>query len=133
MLLRSHAAHAAHSNWLDDARAALRTLARAANRAWRNAVTRREMAELDDRMLADIGVTRADVLAEMDRLPWDGRPRGRQPRPAAGPSVWHRAGVMWQRHRSRQRIGQLDADMLKDIGVSYSEAEAEANKPFWRA
>jgi uncharacterized protein YjiS (DUF1127 family) len=137
MLSRSHAAHAAHTNWLPnwrhDARAALRMLARAANRAWRNAVTRREMAELDDRMLADIGVTRAAVRAEMDRLPWDGRPRGRQPRPAAGPSVWQRAGVMWQRHRSRQRIARLDADMLKDIGVSFSEAEAEANKPFWRA
>jgi uncharacterized protein YjiS (DUF1127 family) len=132
MLSRSHAAHAAHTNWLDDARAALRTLARAANHAWRNAVTRREMADLDDRTLADIGVTRADVLAEKDRFPWDGRPRSRQPRPATGPSVWQRAGVMWQRHRSRQRIARLDADMLKDIGVSFSEAEAEANKPFWR-
>jgi uncharacterized protein YjiS (DUF1127 family) len=131
MLLRSHAAHAAHSNWLDDARAALRTLARAANRAWRNAVTRRELVELDDRMLADIGVTRAAVLAEMDRFPWDGRPRRHQPRPAVGPSVWKRAGILWQRHRSRQRIAELDADMLKDIGVSFSEAEAEANKPFW--
>jgi uncharacterized protein YjiS (DUF1127 family) len=133
MLSRSHAAHAAHTNWLDDARAALRTLARAANLAWRNAVTRREMADLDDRMLADIGVTRAAVLAEKDRFPWDGSPRGRQPRPATGPSVWQRAGVLWQRHRSRQRIAQLDADMLKDIGVTFSEAEAEANKPFWRA
>ena len=132
MLLRSHAAHAAHTNWLDGARATLRTLARAANRAWRNAVTRREMADLDDRMLADIGVTRAAVLAEKDRFPWDDRPRSRQPRPAARPSVWHRAGVLWQRHRSRQRIARLDADMLKDIGVSFSEAEAEANKPFWR-
>ena len=91
------------------------------------------MADLDDRMLADIGVTRAAVLAEKDRFPWDDRPRSRQPRPAAGPSVWHRAGVLWQRHRSRQRIARLDADMLKDIGVSFSEAEAEANKPFWRA
>ncbi len=133
MLLRSHAAHAAQTNWLDDARGALRTLARATNRAWRNAVTRREMAELDDRMLADIGLTRAAVLAEMDRFPWDGRPGRRQPRPATRPSVWQRAGTMWQRHQSRQRIARLDADMLKDIGVSFSEAEAEANKPFWRA
>jgi uncharacterized protein YjiS (DUF1127 family) len=132
MLSRSHAAHAAHTNWLDGARAALRTLARAANRAWRNAVTRREMADLDDRMLADIGVTRGAVLAEKDRFPWDDRPRSRQPRRAIGPSVWQRAGVMWQRHRSRQRIARLDADMLKDIGVSFTEAEAEANKPFWR-
>ncbi len=133
MLLRSHAAHAAPTHSLDAARAALRTLARVANRAWRNAVTRRELAEIDDRMLADIGATRAAVRAEMDRFPWDGRPSRHQPRTASGPSVWQRAGTMWQRHRSRQRIAELDADMLKDIGVSFSEAEAEANKPFWRA
>ena len=27
----------------------------------------------------------------------------------------------------------LDSHLLKDIGVSFTEAEAEANKPFWRA
>jgi hypothetical protein len=26
----------------------------------------------------------------------------------------------------------LDSHLLKDIGVSFAEAEAEANKPFWR-
>ena len=30
-------------------------------------------------------------------------------------------------------MAELDARMLKDIGVSYAEAEAEANKPFWLA
>ncbi len=30
-------------------------------------------------------------------------------------------------------IAQLDSHMLKDIGVSLAEAEAEANKPFWRS
>jgi uncharacterized protein YjiS (DUF1127 family) len=132
MLSRSHAAHAAPTNWLDDTRAAWRTLARVANRAWRNAVTRRELVELDDRMLADIGATRAIARAEMDRFPWDGHPRRGQPRREAGPSVWQRAAVMWQRHRSRLRIAALDTEMLKDIGVSFAEAEAEANKPFWR-
>ena len=38
----------------------------------------------------------------------------------------------WRRYRSRQRISELDGHMLKDIGVSFAEAEAEANKPFWR-
>ena len=38
----------------------------------------------------------------------------------------------WRRYRSRQRINELDSHMLKDIGVSFAEAEAEANKPFWR-
>ena len=39
----------------------------------------------------------------------------------------------WRRYRSRQRIADLDAYLLKDIGVSFAEAEAEANRPFWRA
>jgi uncharacterized protein YjiS (DUF1127 family) len=133
MLLRSHAAHTAPTPWLDLARNALHATTRAANHAWRNAVTRRDLAELDDRMLADIGVTRAVIRAEMDRFPWDGGSRRHQPRRDPGPSVWQRAWTMWQRHRSRLRIGQLDADTLKDIGVSFTEAEAEANKPFWRA
>jgi uncharacterized protein YjiS (DUF1127 family) len=132
MLLRSHAAHAAPGHWLEEAHKALRLLARAANRAWRNAATRRELVELDDRMLADIGVTRAAVRAEMDRFPWDSSPRRRQPGRDTGATVRQRAGVMWRRHRSRQRIARLDAETLKDIGVSFAEAEAEANKPFWR-
>jgi uncharacterized protein YjiS (DUF1127 family) len=38
----------------------------------------------------------------------------------------------WRRHATRQRIAMLDSHDLRDIGVSYAEAEAEANKPFWR-
>ena len=142
MLSRSHAAHAAPTNWrtanrLDDVRGAWhatwRALARVAKDTLRNAVTRRELAELDDRMLADIGVTRAVVLVEMDRLPWDDGSQGRPPRHDALVSIWQRAGEMWRRHRSRLRIAELDAHALKDIGVSFVEAETEANKPFWRA
>ncbi len=37
----------------------------------------------------------------------------------------------WLRRRTRRAITDLDPFLLKDIGVSYAEAEAEANKPFW--
>lgn len=115
MLSRSHAAHAAHSHWFEDLRVELGALARTATHAWHNAVTRRDPEP-----------------RRADRSPWDGGPRPLPRRDPAG-SVWHRIDTMWRRHCSRQRIGRLDAMLLKDIGVSYAEAEAEANKPFWRA
>ncbi|MFZ4410050.1 MAG: DUF1127 domain-containing protein [Paracraurococcus sp.] len=37
--------------------------------------TRRQLAETDDRMLRDIGISRVDALREADRLPWDLTPR----------------------------------------------------------
>ena len=37
-----------------------------------------------------------------------------------------------RRQRSRGRLVELDAHALKDIGVTFADAEAEANKPFWR-
>lgn len=40
-------------------------------RAWRAVSTRQGLAELDDRMLRDIGVTRAEAHAELNRSPWD--------------------------------------------------------------
>jgi uncharacterized protein YjiS (DUF1127 family) len=36
-----------------------------------------------------------------------------------------------RRHRSRTSLSELNDRMLKDIGVTYAEAEHEANKPFW--
>jgi uncharacterized protein YjiS (DUF1127 family) len=43
---------------------------------------------------------------------------------------WVRAAVArWQQ---RRLLEELDARMLRDIGVSRSEALAEANKPWWR-
>ena len=39
----------------------------------------------------------------------------------------------WRRHQTRRCLAELDAATLKDIGISYAEAEAEANKPFWIA
>jgi uncharacterized protein YjiS (DUF1127 family) len=45
---------------------------------------------------------------------------------------WATFRSAWRRYRSRQHIAELDGHLLKDIGVSFAEAEAEANKPFWR-
>jgi uncharacterized protein YjiS (DUF1127 family) len=43
--------------------------------------TRRMLAGLDDRMLADIGLSRADALREAERRPWDVAPEvGHGPR-----------------------------------------------------
>jgi uncharacterized protein YjiS (DUF1127 family) len=37
-----------------------------------------------------------------------------------------------RRHRTRAALRELDAHLLKDIGMTRSEAQAEAEKPFWR-
>ncbi len=51
--------------------------------AMRAVSTRRRLAQMDDRMLKDIGLTRSEALEEADRAPWDIAPtgslRGRMP------------------------------------------------------
>ncbi|HCI46268.1 MAG TPA: DUF1127 domain-containing protein [Rhodospirillaceae bacterium] len=42
-------------------------------------------------------------------------------------SVWN------TRRRQRQQLRTLPDNMLRDIGVSRLDAEAEAAKPFWQA
>ncbi len=49
---------------LRDAWVALAAMARARR-------TRRLLAEMDDRMLADIGIGRGDAMMEASRAPWD--------------------------------------------------------------
>lgn len=44
----------------------------------------------------------------------------------AAPFVW------LERMRDRRRIADLDEHMLRDIGLSRSEAEDLASTPFWR-
>lgn len=44
--------------------------------ALRAVTTRRYLAEMDDRMLKDIGLTRMDAAEEANRAPWDFGPRG---------------------------------------------------------
>jgi uncharacterized protein YjiS (DUF1127 family) len=36
-----------------------------------------------------------------------------------------------RRRRSRVPLSHFNDRMLKDIGITYAEAEHEANKPFW--
>jgi uncharacterized protein YjiS (DUF1127 family) len=44
---------------------------------------------------------------------------------------WAMLVAAYRRHRWRAALAGLDAHMLKDIGVSFAEAEHEANKLFW--
>ena len=44
---------------------------------WHARRTRRDLAAMDDRMLADIGIGRADAYEEARRAPWDVAPRPR--------------------------------------------------------
>lgn len=53
------------------------------------------------------------------------------PRQATWIAVAGAVRTAWLRRRTRRAIAGLDRFLLKDIGVSYEEAEAEANKPFW--
>lgn len=105
-------------------------------RAWRVIGTRADLADASPRMLRDVGLSEADAKRELRRAPWDIEPRHphrRRPhRPQYGAALrlWLIAG--WRRHRSRQLLAQMDAAGLRDIGLSFAEAEAEANKPFWR-
>jgi len=82
------------------------------------------------------------IVAEPPRAPWFGVPGmrgdaspGEPPRasPGAQPraDLWATLRAAWRRQRTRRCLVELDARTLKDIGVSYAEAEAEANKPFW--
>lgn len=38
-----------------------------------------------------------------------------------------------RRYRQRRQLRELDAALLRDIGISDAEAGAEASKPFWKA
>jgi uncharacterized protein YjiS (DUF1127 family) len=63
--------------------------------------------------------------------PWQGRSAAtRSTRP------WRRllsTVRLWQqRARGRQQLRQFDDHMLRDIGITRLQAEAEATKPFWR-
>lgn len=70
------------------------------------------------------------LLGEIMRLqPSDWLSAGR--RPAVSGMSWTSVRMAWRRYRSRQSIAELDGHLLKDIGVTFAEAEAEANKAFW--
>lgn len=49
----------------------LRAVAQGLKRVWIGLETRRDLAEMDARMLQDIGISRADAMQEVNRAPWD--------------------------------------------------------------
>jgi uncharacterized protein YjiS (DUF1127 family) len=51
-------------------------------RMWVAVTSRRELAELDERMLRDLGLSKADVAREVARAPWDTAPMRRGDRRA---------------------------------------------------
>lgn len=41
--------------------------------------------------------------------------------------------LAWEiRRQTRRRLSLLDTHILKDIGLNAADAQAEAEKPFWR-
>jgi uncharacterized protein YjiS (DUF1127 family) len=68
--------------------------------------------------------------------------RARAPAPGAS-GLYHSAGLglrrsldtlrLWrQRARGRRQLRTFDDHLLRDIGITRLQAEAEAHKPFWR-
>jgi uncharacterized protein YjiS (DUF1127 family) len=55
--------------------------------------------------------------------------------PLAGTfSAFSQILATWRRRaKERQEIANLDHRTLRDLGLSASEVQFEANKPFWRA
>jgi uncharacterized protein YjiS (DUF1127 family) len=56
---------------------------------------------------------------------------------SADRALWTQVGevlLTWlERTRQRRQLGQLSPHMLKDIGLSRADVEAEVTKPFWQA
>jgi uncharacterized protein YjiS (DUF1127 family) len=95
----------------------------------RTYLTRRSLPELTVRELADVGLSSSAALAEAARLPWDMTPNPRRNRPG----ISGRLQQMLERARGRRLLARLEARELRDFGVSPSDAQFEATKPFWRA
>ena len=80
---------------------------------------------MDPHLLKDIGITRAQALAEASRPPWEIEPQNAHSS--------HSPRAMLRRWHERILLRRLDAREIRDLGRGYAEVEAEANKPFWLA
>jgi uncharacterized protein YjiS (DUF1127 family) len=81
-------------------------------------------------------VARSASSAQQDvrlGLPDFGGSRSQWPLVPRRPGLRAALRAAWRRHRTRQWLTELDAHLLKDIGITYADAENEANKPFWSA
>ncbi|MBS99547.1 MAG: DUF1127 domain-containing protein [Oceanospirillaceae bacterium] len=48
------------------------------------------------------------------------------------PRVRKTLWLWYQRYRQRRQLARLAPEMLKDIGISRSDALQESKKPFWQ-
>jgi uncharacterized protein YjiS (DUF1127 family) len=97
--------------------------------ALRAYLTRQALPDLTARERADIGISHTAALAEAARLPWDTAPRSHRQGPAGVTGRLQRA---LERGRTRRLLTRMQARELSDIGISPSDAQAEASKPMWR-
>ena len=51
----------------------------------------------------------------------------------SAPAGLGRWGLFWHRARSRRVLLNLDAQQLRDVGLSREMAQREGCKPFWRS
>ncbi len=67
--------------------------------------------------------------ARHDTLPL---PRPRADLRGPGPRLLGLLALWIERATQRRALAELDDRLLKDVGISRSEARQEAAKPFWR-
>lgn len=70
------------------------------------------------------------------RAPSPGRPVARPAAVALGAwlaQAYEQVLIWLERSRQRQRLAMLSDHMLKDIGLTRADVEAEISKPFWEA
>jgi len=97
------------------ARAATPTLGELAGRslatAWKRRQLRRELTALDDRMLTDIGISRADIPAVVAMVGFQpASDEGQEFDPIAGLRVWNRS------RETARTLASMDDRQLNDIG-----------------
>jgi uncharacterized protein YjiS (DUF1127 family) len=95
--------------------------------ALRRAALRRELMSLDDRLLADIGLTRGDVEAAAARAALEPQPCGMSG--SFGPAdllrrIAERIGESFRRRAAAAELMALDDRLLADIGLSRSDIPA---------
>lgn len=52
-------------------------------------------------------------------------------RPARATGLWAAVQLMWQAHRTRTALAELDPRMLRDIGLTEGQALREADRAPW--
>ncbi len=97
-------------------------------RAWKRRRTITELQKLSDRMLADIGLNRGQIVQVATVLAAaPGSPVRRQAKPAREP-LFARLRRARQRRQAIQELEQLPDRILADIGISRGEIPATVDK-----